>query len=107
MTSNFAIRHFGEPITLITKATSVSVSGIDTESVEARESRRAVVQPIDNATLQTLQEGQRWDNFRTFFVAGALVDDLARIAWNGAEWTVTRIRAWSDWFSCVGERQGT
>ena len=106
MTSNFAIRHFGEPITLITRVDSVSASGIETESVETREPRRAVVQPLDNATLQTLEEGQLWSNFRTFFVSGALVDDLARIAWNGAEWTVTRIRAWSDWFSCVGERQG-
>ena len=103
-----AIRLFGENVTLIYAAPgglNAERTGYE-DDVETRVTAKAVVQPLDSALLQTLEEGQRWDNFRSFFVDETPNSNLKRIAWDGHEWLVSRIRAWRDWFTCVGERQG-
>ena len=107
-TDNAAIRLFGEDVTLI-YVTPGALNAERTDygaDAETRVTAKAVVQPITDAVLRTLEEGKRWDNFRSFFVAASSTDDLNRIAWDGHEWLVSQVKSWRSWFNCVGERQG-
>lgn len=108
--SNLAIKLLGKPVVV----TYRNDPGFGNETitledpVDTRVDSIATSEPGVPEQLQVEIDGDRWDDFRTFYVADSIRDDLGRIILisnNENIYTVSRIEDWGSYFSCLGERQ--
>lgn len=111
MRSNLPIKILGEDVTLVYRQDSeFDPDGIElVDVVETRILAKATIEPGVPEQLQPEVGGDRWDDFRTFYVADRLNSSHGQLSQilqdDGEAFNVSRIEDWSHYFVCLGERQ--